>query len=282
MKHMAVTINPEKRDAKKALRDVVCWVKKAGMTVTEAVLPDDTDSLTDAEMLIVLGGDGTLLQAARHLAHTEIPILGVNLGRLGFLTEIGIEDVKEALNKVAAGAYDLERRMMLKTVIEEPGCAPVWCENALNDVVLTHADIARIIHIEAMANDELVGTYPADGMLVSTPTGSTAYSLSAGGPVIDPELRCLLLTPVCAHTLSARPIVLSANDRIQMRVTKGNERCLLTVDGQRTYPVTAGALVCVCVADRDAVFIRFEKRNFFELMQRKLSERLTFDGGNVE
>mgnify|MGYP000106115276 FL=1 len=282
MKHVAVMINPRKPDAQKALKDVIGLVKKTGMTAMEAVYPDDPETIADADMLIVMGGDGTILQAARHVSRMETPILGVNMGRLGFLTEIGLSDIKDALARIKEGAYDLDRRMMLKTVIEEDGKPPVLCDHALNDAVLTHADIARIIHIETIANDKLVGVYPADGMLVSTPTGSTAYSLSAGGPVIDPVLRCLLLTPVCAHTLSARPIVLSAGDRIQMRVVKGNERCLLTVDGQKTYPVEPGARVCVCVGSRDAVFIRFEKRNFFSLMQRKLSERLTFDGGNAE
>jgi NAD+ kinase len=280
MKHVAVMINPQKQDAQNALKDVLTMVRKAGMTAVEAVYPEDPEVIRDADMLIVMGGDGTLLQAARHVARMETPILGINMGRLGFLTEIGLGEIKEALGRIKEGDYHLDRRMMLKTVIEESGKPPVLCEHALNDVVLTHADISRIIHIEAAANDQVVGVYPADGMLVSTPTGSTAYSLSAGGPVIDPVLRCLLLTPVCAHTLTARPIVLSAEDRIQMQVTKGNERCLLTVDGQRTYQVEPSARVCVSVAGHDAVFIRFGKRNFFDLMQRKLSERLTFDGGN--
>lgn len=282
MKHVGVMSNPHKKDAQKVQRDVIRLIKKAGMAAAEIACEGDGAALSDLELMVVLGGDGTLLQAARYVSRYQIPLLGVNMGRLGFLTEIGIQDMEHAIARISAGEYHLDERMMLKTVIEEKGSAPVLCESALNDVVLTHADIARIIHIEAVANDQLVGVYPADGMLVSTPTGSTAYSLSAGGPVIDPMLRCLLLTPVCAHTLTARPIVLSAEDRIRMRVTKGNERCVLTVDGQLTYEVSPKAQVYVCVAAHNATFIRFEQRNFFSLMQRKLSERLTFDGGKVE
>jgi NAD+ kinase len=194
--------------------------------------PDGLDAL------LTLGGDGTMLRGARFLAGRPVPVFGVNLGRLGFLTTCGATEMEESLAQFAAGNFRAEERMALEARVTGPshradGDAPVR-HFALNDVVLHKAGYARVVRLDVAANDERVASYAADGIVISTPTGSTAYSLSAGGPVVVPTVESILLTPISPHTLAIRPLVLPPTAQITLRVDvrEGNDEMLVTVDGQ--------------------------------------------------
>lgn len=222
------------------------------------------------DALVVLGGDGTILRAVPEASVTGIPILGVNLGRIGFLAEVEPENLRDALMRLRAGEYRVERRMMLEVIIEghESICA-------LNEVVLSRGTCARMVGFDAYVGDTLVDHYIADGLVVSAPTGSTAYSLSAGGPIVSPDVPCFILSPICPHSLQSRPIVLSDHEVVTLGINaeEPREGMAVCVDGQRTYAVHNHEHIRVRRAAADACFIRFqEERNFFTLLRSKLSQ----------
>lgn len=226
-----------------------------------------------SDFIFVLGGDGTLLRAARQACKYGLPVLGINMGRLGFLTEIEVSDIGLALDAILAGEYYIEQRMMLKAKLVRQGTEA--CELvALNDIAIAKAYFARIIHLEVFINDEFVGYYPADGILVSSPTGSTAYSLSAGGPIINPAMECLLLTPICPHALNARSIVTDSKDEIRIMVADKSRDVLLTVDGQEGVPVHKGDNIVITKAEAVTKLIRIRRRSFFNLLKDKMAERM--------
>lgn len=237
-----------------------------------------------SDMVIVLGGDGTLLEAARHAAIYAKPILGINMGRLGFLTEIEFSDAEKAVDAIINNEYFLEKRMMLACSLLRNN--KVFSKfNALNDIAVSKASFARIIHLKVFINENFVNYYPADGILVSSPTGSTAYSLSAGGPIINPAMQCLLLTPICPHKLNARPIVTDVRDLIRIDVVDKNRDILLTIDGQEGISLKEGDSILITKSDFDTQLVRTKKQCFFQLLNGKLTERqpidiLERDGGN--
>jgi len=227
-----------------------------------------------SDIILVLGGDGTLLRAARQACKYGLPVLGINMGRLGFLTEIEVSDIDLALDSILAGDYYIEQRMMLKAELVRQG-GGVCQLIALNDIAIAKASFARIIHLKVFINDDFVGYYPADGVLVSSPTGSTAYSLSAGGPIINPAMECLLLTPICPHALNARAIVTDSKDKIRIVVADKSRDVLLTVDGQEGVPVHKGDNIIITKAEVVTRLIRIRKRSFFNLLKDKMAERLS-------
>jgi len=227
-----------------------------------------------SDIILVLGGDGTLLRAARQACKYGLPVLGINMGRLGFLTEIEVSDIDLALDSILAGDYYIEQRMMLKAELVRQG-GGVCQLIALNDIAIAKASFARIIHLKVFINDDFVGYYPADGILVSSPTGSTAYSLSAGGPIINPAMECLLLTPICPHALNARAIVTDSKDKIRIVVADKSRDVLLTVDGQEGVPVHKGDNIIITKAEVVTRLIRIRKRSFFNLLKDKMAERLS-------
>lgn len=253
-------------------------VIKAGRAVDE----ESFYSLSD--FIFVLGGDGTLLRAARQACRYGLPVLGINMGRLGFLTEIEVSDIGPALDSILAGNYHIERRMMLNAKLmrgDLEECQLV----ALNDIAIAKASFARIIHLKVFINDEFVGYYPADGVLVSSPTGSTAYSLSAGGPIINPAMECLVLTPICPHALNARAIVTDSRDQIRIVVADKSRDVLLTVDGQEGVPVHKGDNIIITKAAVETRLVRIRRRSFFNLLRDKMAERLSDlpeAGGGIE
>jgi NAD+ kinase len=205
--------------------------------------------------------------------------LGINLGRVGFLTEVDIPDIFPALDKLLAGAYHIEERMMLEAMVYR-GDELVEHSFGLNEVVLANGAFARLLILEVHVNDEYVNTYSADGMIVASPTGSTAYSLSAGGPLITPDLNVLLITPVCPHSLSDRPLVVHPESTIRIRVfTTVPENVMLTMDGQYGVQLMPMDRILIKQAVPRVKFIRFDKRGFFELLRKKLREerKLIFD-----
>lgn len=226
--------------------------------------PDGLDAL------MTLGGDGTLLRGARFLAGARVPILGVNLGRLGFLTSCSGDEMEEALRQLARGEYRVESRMALEARAYDLDDSIRGRWFGLNDVVLHKGGFARVVRLQVFASGEEVGAYAADGIVISTPTGSTAYSLSAGGPIIEPSLESIVLTPVSPHTLALRPLVLPATTDIAVYVEDGPKELLVTVDGQVGTTFVIGDTLHVRRADRPVLIVRFPGTTYFGRLRRKL------------
>jgi NAD+ kinase len=220
------------------------------------------------DALIMLGGDGTLLRAARLLSGREIPILGVNFGQLGFLTACRRDDAELALKRLVSGDYVAESRMVLES-FTMPTKGERWY--ALNDVVLHTAGKARMMRLRIEADGELVGSFAADGLIASTPTGSTAYSLSAGGPVVDPALDSIVLTPVSAHTLAIRPLLLRPTATVSVHTEGDAAERRLTVDGQAGRSLADGEAMCVRRAAHRVLLVRFPDTSFFRRLRQKLA-----------
>ena len=230
----------------------------------------DREDIPDmADLIVVLGGDGTLISVARLIGDRGLPILGINLGSLGFLTEVTVEELYDVLENCLKGNYDISGRMMLTTRIIRDGA--VFGEyRALNDVVINKGAVARIIDIETMVDDSYLTTFKADGLIISSPTGSTGYSLSAHGPIVHPELNCLVITPICPHTLTNRPIVISGDARITVTLKAQNEDVLLTLDGQVGVELRYGDVIHVAQAENRSCLVQSRNRDFFEVLRTKL------------
>jgi NAD+ kinase len=237
----------------------------------QPLAPDDErlEDPSGIDALITLGGDGTMLRGARFVGERPIPILGINLGRLGFLTACGGEDaeIELALERYIAGDYVVQRRMALAGHISRDG-SERW--RALNDIVLHKGGFARVVHLEVWVNGELIGAYAADGLIISTPTGSTAYSLSAGGPVVVPTVESIVITPISPHTLAVRPVVLPPSAEIEVRANDGPEELLVTVDGQVGSTFTSDDTLLARRAERPVLVVHFRDSTFFSRMRRKL------------
>jgi len=274
--------NLYKKNMIKVAKSLVIWFKDRGYLVklskevAEAInmphLSTDTEELTSKiNVAVTLGGDGTLLGVARLIAQHKIPILGINMGHVGFLTEIELADLYVDLECFNRKEYDIDVRMMLEAkVIRNKQVLKEFL--ALNDVVVTKGPFARLIRLKTYANEAYVDTYPADGLIISTPTGSTAYSLSAGGPIINPGMNLLLLTPICPHTLQSRSIILSKDDVIKVKVLADHPEVMLTVDGQQGYKLLPKDTVIVNKSAFTTRLIRIKKRSFYDVLRKKLSE----------
>jgi len=220
------------------------------------------------DLIVVLGGDGTLLSIARH-ADARTPILGVNMGELGFLTEVVEAEALRMLGRVLAGDYELDRRMTLNASLEHGG-RTVRKFRVLNDVVISNGSLARIVEFSVLVDDQPLASYRADGLIVATPTGSTAYSLSAGGPVVEPTVQALLVSPISPHTLSNRPVVLRPEAVVRIVVAEKEKDAILTIDGQETMAL-AGHDVIVVRRGRSAVsLVRSPDRTYYDVLRSKL------------
>ncbi|HEU4996441.1 MAG TPA: NAD(+)/NADH kinase [Gemmatimonadaceae bacterium] len=226
--------------------------------------PDQIDAL------LTLGGDGTLLRGARMLNGHEVPILGVNMGRLGFLTCCPADQLETSLMRFARGDYTVENRMMLRACVAGPDRRERDSWLALNDVVIHVGGFARVIPLKVSADDELIASYSADGVVIATPTGSTAYSLSAGGPVMVPTLETLIVTAVSPHTLAIRPVVLSASARITVHADGMADGLMVTVDGQVGTTFRAGESLIATRAEKGVKIVRFPGTTFFTTLREKL------------
>ena len=245
------------------------------LTYEDALLPVAGDGAllidpAQVDAMLTLGGDGTLLRAARVVDKRAVPILGVNLGRLGFLTCCPASQLEEALHRLASGDYVVEPRMTLDARVTDAAGNERQRWRALNDVVLHKGGFARVVAVRVEADGETVGHFSADGVVVATPTGSTAYNLSAGGPVVVPTLQTILLTPVSAHTLALRPIVLPATSLITIRGSDGPDELLVTVDGQVGCTFSAGETLAIQRSSAPVPIVRFPETSFFSTMREKL------------
>lgn len=221
------------------------------------------------QMLLVLGGDGTLLAAARGMASRPIPVLGVNLGSLGFLTETTIKDLEAVVGEVVQGRYAVENRMMLRAQVIR-GRRSIATQRLLNDVVINKSALARILQLNVQIDRKMVGIYHADGLIISTPTGSTAYSLSAGGPIIVPAVQAVCITPICPHTLTNRPLVVPDSVSIQVTLESRTQDVYCTMDGQVGLPLRAGDRLSVRRSRAPLPLIITPRRNYFDLLRKKL------------
>ncbi len=234
----------------------------------EDLVASDGD-LVESELLVVLGGDGTILNAAR-LAAGRVPILGVNMGGFGFLAEVQLDDLPAAIQRVVAGERAVDERAMLTAEITGPSGVRQRCL-ALNDVVVTKAGVARLMRVATWVNEEHLSTYPADGVIVATPTGSTAYSLSAGGPIVHPQVDVLVVTPICPHTLTARPVVVSGGAVVAIEPLDDVEDVRMTVDGQESFTVRRGERVNVRQAEMRTRLVRLHPPSFYSILRTKLA-----------
>jgi NAD+ kinase len=223
------------------------------------------------DVVIVLGGDGTILSTARTLAELEIPILGVNTGHLGFLAEVESADLSYAIKSLFNGNYHIEDRMMLQCHFQSSNCKKMY--NSLNDIVISKGTLARILKYEIHIGDKLYTTFTADGVIISTPTGSTAYSLSAGGPIIYPTLSLIEITPICPHSLGLRTIVIDGKSRIEIRVKDKYGSVFITVDGQESVELDEYDAVEVAMSPHNCRLIKLNNYNYYELLRKKITSK---------
>lgn len=225
------------------------------------------------QCILVLGGDGTLIQAARDTVNRRIPLLGVNLGNLGYLAEIEKAGVLDAMDSLMADDYTLEPRMMLEGLVCRKREGTVR-NLAFNDIVVNRAGALRVIDYEIYVNGEFLNRYSADGIIVSTPTGSTGYSLSAGGPIVSPMASMIVVTPICPHTLTARSIVLSGEDQVTIRLGSGRrvdrEEAFATFDGEVSVPIATGDYVEIQKSEKTAELLKISKISFLEVLRNKM------------
>jgi NAD+ kinase len=226
-----------------------------------------------ADLIVVLGGDGTLLSIARLVGERETPILGINLGGLGFLTEITVEEAQATLARVLAGEYEVDRRITLEATVESHAAGARMADResfrALNDVVINKRALGRMLELNVIAAGERFCSYRADGLIIATPTGSTAYALSAGGPIVFPSLDVVVLAPICPHTLSNRPVVLPDSFEIEVRLKTDDNGAMLAVDGQQTAPIASNDSLRVRRGKSPVVLVR-SSHSYFEIWRNKL------------
>ncbi len=232
------------------------------------VITDENINDEDIDMLIILGGDGTLLYFARQKKWINTPVLGINCGNLGFLSEVETDELDSAMSKLIKGEYDLEKRILIDITVTRNG-ETVFRSQAINEGALTKGSLSRLTNIEVFVDERWVDTYPSDGVIISTPTGSTAYSLSAGGPLVSPQMSLFIITPIAPHALYARPIIISSDSSIKMKIKKANF-CFLTVDGQENYKILPSDIIEIKKSKQFLELVRIKELNFFKLMRQKL------------
>lgn len=240
----------------------------ASLGYSELALPRDVMK-DQIDLAITLGGDGTLLSTTRDIAAAGIPICGINLGRLGFLTEVELPEVDDKITKVIHRDYEIEERLMLDAIVRKDG-HDMKISSALNDVVITKGGFSRMLRLQLHIDDVFTANYQADGLIIATSTGSTGYSLSAGGPIINPNLKIVLITPICPHTLSARSLIISSDEKVRVTPESANSDVVLTVDGQIVHHLTPGDEVIIKRTAYSAKFIKFAGKSYYETLRTKL------------
>ncbi|MGD2080371.1 MAG: NAD(+)/NADH kinase [Nitrospirota bacterium] len=278
MKRIGIICKPDAPEPPGLLKDLVPWLLERKFEVyleKEVAAFKDAKSVPRSEfpgvvdMVVVLGGDGTMLGTARLVAPRGIPVLGVNLGGLGFITEIYTDELLPAMEKIIKGECPTEERMMLAARITREG-EEISRYTALNDIVINKGAVARIIDLEVRVNKTYVTLFKSDGAIVATPTGSTAYSLSAGGPILYPTLHALVLTPISPHTLTNRPVVLQDDAKIELTLKSRSDGVLLSLDGQVGYTLRGGDTVEVEKSPHVATLFRAGGRDHFDILRTKL------------
>lgn len=279
MKKIGIVVKPDHPQAKKVVRDLMSWIEQKGK---EVVLEADTASVVGqssrytrsqlpslVDMIIVLGGDGTLLGVARVIGECPVPLLGVNLGGLGFLTEIPLEELYPSLGKIFQEQFVINERLMLSAFVQRGGTIQAQ-SHVLNDVVIGKGTLPRMVRLSVHIDDQNVISLRGDGLIIASPTGSTAYSLSSGGPILYPNLEAMLLTPISPHTLTNRPIVIPANSVVEVTVLTKEEGAVVNFDGQAGCSVTEGDAVVVRGSTHKIRLIQSPAKNYYEVLRKKL------------
>jgi len=281
IKTVGIISRPRREDIARVVPPLVNWLQAhgasvtcdsetsdcLGMTAVQARKREELPSCTD--LLIVLGGDGTLLSAARLAAHRKVPILAVNLGGLGFLTTVAQDEIYSILDEIFAGQHRVSERVMIEAEIIRGG-EVIRRQIALNDAVLNKAALARIMDLELRVDGEYVTTYKADGLILSTPTGSSAYSLAAGGPIVYPTVECFVVTPICPHTLTNRPLVIPDSASVEVDFKAEDDTVFLTLDGQIGIELMRGDHIRVRKAAEKLLLVRPAKKTYYQVLRNKL------------
>ena len=285
IKRIGVVVKPHQPDALETLCELTTWLSGRGLTIVgvpeiereriehqtgcRVEVLDDAELAKHVDLILVLGGDGTMIATSRMVGDTEVPVIGVNYGGLGYLAEFPLEELFPALEGVLNGDYTIQQRLMLSVELWR-GEELVTRNRVLNDVVVNKSALARIIEIEAYLNQQFVNLFRADGLIVATPTGSTAYNLSAGGPIIFPSMNGVVITPICPFTLSNRPIVVPDDSMIEVRLMTENEEVALTLDGQVGFPLQAGDRAVIRKSKTSFNLVQPPNRNYFDVLRNKL------------
>lgn len=272
MKNIGININSSKFIDKEVIDNIIYKIKK---NIKDANIKIYTNcsglkSMESGEndFIIALGGDGTILSTARAIAPYEIPILGINMGNLGFLTSVESLDLDAAIENLSKGKFHIEDRMMLQCeVVNEKNKKTYSC---LNDVVISKGTLSRIFKYDIFINDKFYTSFKSDGVIISTPTGSTAYALSAGGPIIYPTLDVMLLTPICPHSMQMRSIILESKSEISILIDKRNESAFLTVDGQKSIELDKREKITIKQYDVKCKLIKIDGYDYFEVLRKKI------------
>ena len=279
MKRIGIIVKPESPDAQALLQELVPWLRARGkepmLDPPTAALAGEAESYskkdlaTLADMLVVLGGDGTMLAAARLVEGRPIPILGVNAGGLGFLTAVTREAACTALERVFSKSFSEEERLMLRVRVMRRG-EEVIAAAALNDAVVSKGALSHMVQLEISINGQFVTRLRGDGLIVSTPTGSTAYSMAAGGPILNPSVHALILTPICPHTLTNRPIVIPQDVLLEVVLVSRDQGAAATFDGQVGIALQPGDTVEIRASNNKTRLIRFPDRSYYDMLSNKL------------
>ena len=280
-RHLGIVGNRGKEGVRALLPPLVRWIRGQGLDVSlERSLVRGLKGvgagvslptlLRRSDALLVLGGDGTMLRAARE-AREGLPILGVNLGSLGFLTETAVESLYPALDRLFRGKFGVERRMMVEATVRSERGSRVWNGVGLNDAVIHPRDRSRVIALDIRIGSTPLGMLVADGLIVATPTGSTAYSLSAGGPIVRPTIEALIATPISPHTLTFRPLLVGADESVRIVLRHGHPRATLTIDGQVTHLLKPGDEIEIRRAKRHVSLITLSPGSFYDVLRRKFA-----------
>jgi NAD+ kinase len=274
IKSVGIVVKPGHAEARETAAELSEWLTKrkidvAGEPISAGGPVANVEGLTSADLIVVLGGDGTMISTSRMIASADTLVLGINYGSLGYLTDFRIEEMFPAIEAIIGGEYEIDRRVMLEAELWRGG-EKAEAGRVLNDVVINKAALARIIEIKVSLNDLFVNTFRADGLIVATPTGSTAYNLSAGGPIIYPSMNAVVLTPICPFTLTNRPIVVPDSAEINLTLENANEGVVLSLDGQTGYPMAAGDRVRIRKSGTTFNLVQPANRNYFDVLRDKL------------
>ncbi|MDD3419769.1 MAG: NAD(+)/NADH kinase [Candidatus Gastranaerophilales bacterium] len=271
---IAIIYNDEIKTSEEVLARICAILKSTGKNyIIQKIIPDCTKKTEEFErdisLAIVIGGDGTLISVTRFYAQFDIPVFGINLGRLGFLAQLQVNEIETGIKKLLSGEYKIEERLMLKCFNEEHK----FDFNALNDIVIKGGNLARTERLYLYINDELVSDYLADGLIISTPTGSTAYTLSAGGPIVHPAVDVMIIVPICAHSLAARPLVVPVFEKITIKMGSSKNNVYVTADGQKNFKFTEKTKVHIIQNPKKAklVFLKDKETSFYSVLKEKLN-----------
>jgi NAD+ kinase len=279
MKIVGILTKPKFPHMKSVLAHLVTWLREHGKdalldpklaaSIGEPASRHKGKLVDKADLVLVLGGDGTLLSAARMVEERGVPILGINMGGLGFLTEVGGEHLFKTLERVFAKDFYIEERLMLRARLDRRG-ARIAQATVLNDVVVTKGELSRMIAMRIEIDGRFVTSLRGDGLILSTPTGSTAYSMSAGGPIVSPAVNALVITPICPHTLTHRPLLVPGTATLAVTLTSHDKGAMVTFDGQAGVAMREGDTVTIKPSQHKTRLIRFPERTYYDVLRRKL------------